>query len=77
MSLSPLIGFVFSLISNGTASFKPIRYLGFSLEFLHRPLVCISPGAFFFLQTFVIFLRFFMVIMSGNSRSVLHSHLNT
>ena len=49
---------------------------GFALDVLQRPLVCVSPGAFF-LQTFVTFFRVVIVIMSGNSRSVLRSLLNS
>ena len=50
--------------------------LGFALDVLQRPLVCISPGAFF-LQTFATFFRVVMVIMSGDSRSVLRSLLDS
>ena len=74
--LSFLNSFVFSLVSNDIASFQPLHRLGICIGVLHRPLVLVSPGAFF-LQTFATFFRVVMVIMSGDSRCVRHSLLHS
>ena len=76
MGLSSLTGFVLDLVSCDITSFKPIRHLGVLLGVLHRPLVCVSPGAFF-LRTFATFLCLVMVLISGDSRSVLRSLFDT
>ena len=72
---SSLNSFVLVLVSNDIASFQPLRQLGGLHWTFSSALRCAYLQVSFFLQTFATFFRVVLVLMSGESRSVLHSLL--
>ena len=72
---SSLNGFVLVLVSSDITSFQPLRRLGFCVRCSPAP-SGVRISRCLFLLTFVPFFRVVLVLMSSDSRPVLHSLLD-